>query len=100
LPGRITTIAPANPATTHNQRSHETRSPNITAATTVSNKGVSITMAVNSPTGMTRRLRKAMPLHTTSSRPRTNCISGRFVTNRLGPRLGHNTAVVATACTP
>ena len=97
--GRITIIEPAKPPSTHNQRNHDTDSCNATAATTVSSSGVSITIAVYSPTCMYRRLKNAITLQVSSSAPRTNCSPGARVWNRRARRPGHSTAAVTTACT-
>ena len=76
LPGRITAIAPTKPPITVSQRSNDTFSLSATDATSVTIKGLNMTIAVNSPTGMNIRLEKASMLHKSSKRPRTTCNNG------------------------
>lgn len=78
------------------QRVADTCSPSDTAATNVTTSGVSITMAVTSPTGIRRRLRNENRLTSNSSSPRTTCSHGRRVRSSERPRLGSSVAPVAT----
>ncbi len=64
-------IVPTKPPLTSIQRSGETFSPRVVDARSVMISGVIITMAVNSPTGRYRRLRKASRLLVMMSRPRS-----------------------------
>ena len=66
----MTTTAPMKPPATNAQRSGEMRSFSHTCATSVATTGVSITMAVNSATGMRRSAAKAIAEENASSAPR------------------------------
>ena len=87
---------PAKPPTTQAQRRHDTDSCSAQAATTVSSSGVSITTAVNSPTCITARLRKASALEVMSSSERSSWIHGRPVRSSALRWRGHSTAPVTT----
>ena len=64
------TSVPAKPPTTSTQRMGLTCSLSAQAASSVMTNGASNTMAVNSPTGMYLRLKKASRLLTNNSKPR------------------------------
>jgi len=66
------TKVPANPPTTSAHRKGRTFSPSDIAAIKVTISGVIITMAVNSPTGMFLRPKKASKLLQKSKLPRSN----------------------------
>jgi hypothetical protein len=70
LPGRMTINAPMKPPATSSQRSRDTRSCSQMRASSVAARGVSMTMAVNSATGMRRSAAKAIADENASSAPR------------------------------
>ncbi|MNN47394.1 hypothetical protein D3C81_1618120 [compost metagenome] len=97
-PGRITTSAPAKPASRQSQRSADMRSPNSVAAASAIASGVRLTTAVNSPTGSTCRLKNAHTLDSTIVTARVACSHGLRVRSRRRPRAGSSTAPVNAAC--
>jgi hypothetical protein len=60
----------------------------------VTASGISIMIAVNSPTGMNIRLRKLKPKEPIISSPRSSCARGAWVWNRRPRYWGHSSAVV------
>ena len=72
LAGRMIISVPMKPPITSAQRSIDTRSRSISDASSVMTSGVTITMAVNSPTGIARRPKKARQLLVISSAARSN----------------------------
>ena len=66
------TSAPAKPPTTSAQRSADTRSCSSHAASSVTITGVSMTIAVNSGTGMCCTPKKLIALVTSNSVPRSH----------------------------
>ena len=96
-PGRMMTMVPAKPPSTSAQRWGDTRSPSVRAASNVMTRGVIMTMAVNSPTGMVLRLRNASRLLVNSSTPRSTWKRGWAVRSIFQPWRGSTMAVVATA---
>ena len=94
--GRMTISAPAMPPASSSQRQAEMRSPSVSAASSVISSGVSMTMAVNSPTGITCRLKKASTLSDSRHSPRSSCRPGRSVRSSARPRRGST----VTAVTP
>ena len=66
----------------------DTCSPSISVASKVISSGVSMMMAVNSPTGITCRLRKASALMLSKANPRSACRPGLPVCSSARPRRG------------
>ena len=99
LPGRTTIKAPTKPPTTSTQRNRETFSFSQSLATRVATTGVSITMAVNSATGIRRKAAKAIVDENASSAPRAIWNIGLALLNeRLPDRAIHK--VMMAACRP
>ncbi len=97
-PGRTTSSAPPKVSATSAQRALDTRSPNWNAEKIVISNGVSMMMAVSSPTGITRRLRNEHTLVDMISAPRSTCSPGWRVCNSARPRCGHCVSTVTDAC--
>ena len=96
-PGRMITSVPTKPPVTSAQRRPDTRSPRVSDASRVMSSGVTMMMAVNSPTGMCCRLKNARPLLASSSTPRRHWNFGCAVGGSDQPRLGRTASVVVTA---
>ena len=88
---------PTKPPTTNIQRKTDTRSPSVSDASSVMTSGVTMTMAVNSPTGMYLRLKNAKTLVVSNSTPRRHWNFGCAVLKRRQPREGSMVTVVAMA---
>ena len=97
LPGRMTIRAPAKPPATRVQRNADTRSFSHARASSVTSSGVSITIAVNSATGMWRRALKAIADANISSAPRKTWKRGLAVRKVLS-RDSAIHAVIASVC--
>ena len=99
LPGRTTISAPTKPPNTRTHRKRETRSLSTSQAISVATTGVSITIAVNSATGMRRKAAKAIDEANASSAPRAIWNMGLAVLNeRRVDSATHR--VMMTACRP
>jgi hypothetical protein len=90
---------PASPQITNSHWTGAIRCLSTVTASTVTSMGVTITMAVNSPTGINFSPDTAITVLPASKAPRSNCKRGWRIRSSARPCSGNRTRVETSACT-